>query len=106
MTNPFFILIVYLAVGIFIIRFATRAYLNPSATLNRWYSQLPRKDWPKKLLRGFCVVWIFGGILVILNGIALLPVLAKFRGLSLALVFVAIAAAGTALLLSRSRPPT
>jgi|ERR1700730_4837912 len=99
--NPIVTLLIYLAVGLWIIKFARHAYLRPDSTLQRWYSHLPRKDWAKGAVRGFSVFWIFGGILIILNGVV--PFLNKYRGVSLVVVFVGIAVVGTLLLVPRRK---
>jgi len=106
MPNPFLAAAIYFAVGVLVVRFAKRAYLNPDTTLERWYSELPRKNWFRNLLRVFSVVWTFGGMLMILAGITELPFLAKVRGFSFSMVLVGTAVVGTALFLARSRRST
>ncbi len=101
MSNPFLALFVYLAVGISIIKFARHAYFRPIATLRRWFSYMPEREWASKLIRGFSVFWIFGGFLIIQNGVLGLPFVSRFKGIALIAVIVVIAGAGTALLLRR-----
>ena len=98
MLNPWVALPFYLAVGVLVIRFARSSYARPEITLQRWCSYLPRKDWSRRLLRGFSVFWVFGGLLIIAEGILRLPVLENSHG-SLLVIVLVIAALGTALLL-------
>ena len=99
--NPIVALLIYLAVGFWIIKFARQTYLRPDSTLQRSYIYLPRKGWTRGALRGFSVLWMFGGILVILNGVV--RFLNKYRGVSMMVVFVTIAIVGTLLLLPRQK---
>ena len=102
MLNPLVALLFYLAVGVLVIRFGRSSYARPEITLQRWYSYLPRKDWSRRLLRGFSVFWVFGGFLIIATGITGLPVLKNFRGALLLVIVPIIAALSTALLLWRT----
>src|SRR5438046_27146 len=102
MLNPWVALPFYLAVGVLVIRFARSSYARPEITLQRWYSYLRRKDWSRRLLRGFSVFWVFGGFLIIATGITGLPVLKKFRGALLLVILPIIAALSTALLFWRT----
>jgi len=99
--NKIVTLLIYSAVGLWVIKFASHAYLHPDSTLQRWYSHLPRKDWATRTLRGFSIFWMFGGILIILTGVV--PFLNKYRGVSLMVVFVGVAVAGTVIFLSRRK---
>jgi hypothetical protein len=99
MLNPLIAVFFYFVVGVLVIRFARSSYARPEITLQRWYSYLPRKDWSRRLLRGFSVFWVFGGFLIIATGITGLPVLRNFHGPFLLVLVPIIAALGTALLL-------
>jgi len=99
MLNPFVALLFYLAAGVVVIRFGRSSYARPEITLQRWYSYLPRRDWSRRLLRGFSVFWVFGGFLIIATGITGLPVLRNFRGSLLLAIVPIIAALSTVLLL-------
>jgi hypothetical protein len=99
--NPTVPPLIYLGVGFWIIKFARQTYLRPDSSLQRSYTYLPRNNWTWGALRGFSVLWMFGGILVILNGVV--PFLNKYRGVSMMVVFVAIAVVGTLLLLPRQK---
>ncbi len=101
MPNALFALFIYLALGLFIVKFGRQAYFHPNSTLRRWYSYLPEREWARKLIRGLSVFWVFGGLLMILSGVVGLPLLPKFKGISLIAVVLGIAGAGTALLLRR-----
>jgi hypothetical protein len=106
MPNPIFALFIYVALGLFIVKFGRQVYFHPNSTLRRWYSYLPEKEWARKLIRGLSVFWVFGGLLMILSGVVSLPLLSKFKGISLIAVVLGITCAGTALLLRRhSREP-
>jgi hypothetical protein len=52
-------------------------------------------------LRAFSVFWVFAGILVMQIGVV--PYVHRFAGFSLALVFVAVAIAGTFFLLHKEK---
>lgn len=97
MPNSFFTSLVYAVLGLFLVSWGRKAYFHPSETLTRWHSYLPVKDWSRKLLRSFSVAWVFGGILVILS--AVVPYIQRFTGISLVLVFIGVAMAGTFFLL-------
>jgi hypothetical protein len=95
-------LVVLVGVGLFVIHFARSTYSQPEAIRQRWFPELPNRAWALKLLRGFAVFWIFGGFLLISQGIATLPVISEHRGLRLLLLVVVVAVAGTALVVSNT----
>jgi|SRR6267142_4618919 len=85
------------AIALFLVKSQRDAYFYPIEILESWHSYMPRKDWSRKLIRGFSVFWVFGGIMVIENGVV--PFLQKYHWPILILALVGIAGAGTALLL-------
>ena len=95
-SHPFLALPIYVLLGLYFIRFGRSAYREPDVTFPRWHSFLHQKDWSRKLLRSFAVFWIFGGTLLILNGIVRLPVLRNYHGALPILIVLAIAIAGSA----------
>src|SRR5687767_1537838 len=101
--NPYVALLVYLAMAAWVIRFARSCYSRPYTMLGRWYSYLPQKAWARRLLRGFSVVWIFCGFLIIGQGLLGLPFIKAHRSVPLGLVLLAIAALSTMLVLWRAR---
>jgi hypothetical protein len=95
--------IVLLALGLFIIRFARSCYRNPHIMLQRWYSYLPQSEWAKATLRGFSVVSIWGGFMMIAQGVVGLPFLQAHRGTPFGFLMVGIATFATILILRSAR---
>jgi len=92
------------ALGLYIIYFARATFSQPERIRQRWYSWLlPNRQWASTLLRCFAVVWIFCGLLLIANGLIVLPFLDARRGMKL-LVFILIVAAVLAGLLAAKTP--
>jgi hypothetical protein len=65
--------------------------------------QLPQRGWAVALFRGLCIVWIFGGFLIISEGIVMLPALANHHGILMLLVVISAAAAATTAVLWLTR---
>ena len=101
MPNPILGLFVYVFAGFYAVWWGRKAFFYPNEILKRWYSYVPLKSWSRKLLRAFSVFWVFGGILIMLQGVS--PFLQKIHRFGLVLASVSIAAAGTVVLLRRGR---
>ena len=73
MINPLIGALIYLAIGAFTIRFARSAYRRPENYLLRWFPNyiVPPFRWTSSRQRKFAVIWIFGGVLIIMTGLTL-----------------------------------
>ena len=96
-------LVLSTAIGLYVIVFARTTFSQPERIRQRWYSWLPERQWTSTFLRCFAVFGMFGGFLLIANGLVALPFLAVYRGVKL-LTFVVILAAIFAGLLAANTP--
>src|SRR5579871_4228520 len=71
--NSLFSALVFVLVGAWVIRFARSAYRQPDVYLARWFRGyiIPPFRWNSSRLRGFAIVWIFGGVLFITTAVSL-----------------------------------
>ncbi len=100
MAHPVVQLVFFLALGLCVIHFARSTYSRPDLTRQRWFQQLPDRAWSLALLRGIAVVWIFGGFILISQGVTAFPFMSGYRGAKLFIVVTAVAVAATALVVS------
>lgn len=91
-------LLIILALGGYIIRFARSTYRHPEKARARWFSQLPAKNWSLKFLRYMSVFWIFGAFILILWTTTPWPFIRDYHGSTLVMLMVFSAAALTTLL--------
>ena len=90
-------------VGAYVIRFALLTYANPERIRERWFSKLPQRGWSLRLLRAVSVFWVFGGCMVVSQGLTTLPVFQQHHGTNMLLIVVAGAVIVTAVLVSTRR---
>jgi hypothetical protein len=103
MLNPYLALPVRVALGVWIISYARSAYRKPLALMQRSIPGLPERTWAVELFRGLSVVWIFGGFLIISQGIVMLPSFADHHGLPMLAWVLGVDAAATAIVLRFTR---
>jgi hypothetical protein len=93
------------AIGLYVIFFARATFMQPERIRQRWYSGLPKRQWASTLLRCAAVFWMFGGFLLIANGLVALPFFGAYRGVKLLICVVIVAAAFAGLLAAHTRRP-
>ncbi len=91
-------LVFSLALGLYVVIFARATYQQPEKMRQHWYPWVPERPWAFKFLRYFSVFWMFGGFIVLANGLVLTPFFDRYRGGLLLAIVLIVACVLTALL--------
>jgi hypothetical protein len=81
---------IYVAVGLYVIRFCRLAYSDPDETIGAWRSHFwhlrPGSAGSRRFLRGLSIIGLFGGSLLLIAPLPLWYSAADHRGIGFALI--------------------